>query len=84
MVIKITICMGSSCFARGNDKNLKVLEDYILKNNLSEVVKLYGSGCENECASGPFIKIAGKKIRCPDSGTLIDILNTELTGLLTK
>lgn len=84
MTVKITICMGSSCFARGNDKNLKVLEDYIQKNKLTEVVKLYGSGCENQCSSGPFIKIAGKKFRCPDSGTLIDILNTELMGILTK
>ena len=25
---KIVICMGSSCFSRGNEENLKVVEDF--------------------------------------------------------
>ena len=30
----IKICMGSSCFARGNDQNLEFIEKYIKENNL--------------------------------------------------
>ena len=29
---KIQICMGSSCFARGNNKNLQVLTQYLKDN----------------------------------------------------
>ena len=31
---KIVICMGSSCFARGNEENLRVIEDFLKSNNL--------------------------------------------------
>ena len=27
----ITICMGSSCFARGNKRNLKIIEEYLAR-----------------------------------------------------
>ena len=53
--ISISICMGSSCFARGNDKNLDFLEEIIKVNNLE--VDLIGSRCENICSKGPTIKV---------------------------
>jgi len=55
--INISICMGSSCFARGNDKNLELLEEIIKVNNLEIEVDLIGSRCENVCSKGPSIKI---------------------------
>jgi NADH:ubiquinone oxidoreductase subunit E len=30
----VKVCMGSSCFARGNLENLNFLETYIKENNL--------------------------------------------------
>ena len=32
--MKITVCMGSSCFARGNDQNLEFIEKYIKENGV--------------------------------------------------
>lgn len=55
----ITVCMGSSCFARGNDTNLAFLEDYIKENNLDAQIELAGTRCEGKCASGPNISING-------------------------
>ena len=55
----ITVCMGSSCFARGNDTNLAFLEDYIKENNLDAEIELAGTRCEGKCASGPNISING-------------------------
>ena len=55
--ISVSICMGSSCFARGNDKNLALLEELIKLNNLELKVDLVGSRCENICSKGPTIKI---------------------------
>ena len=41
---KIVICMGSSCFARGNEENLRVIEDFLKSNNLQTDVLLSGRG----------------------------------------
>lgn len=53
----IKICMGSSCFARGNNENLHLLEEFIEKNNLDLKVELIGSRCEDMCEKGPYIVI---------------------------
>lgn len=54
---EITICLGSSCFSRGNGKTLKVVEDYLEKNNLKAKVFFHGDLCTNNCDKGPIIKI---------------------------
>lgn len=61
MKTEIKICMGSSCFARGNDKNLEYIEEFIKSNNLDAKLELIGARCENLCASGPNIMINDKK-----------------------
>ena len=39
---KIVICMGSSCFARGNEENLRVIEDFLKSNHLEADVLIFG------------------------------------------
>jgi NADH:ubiquinone oxidoreductase subunit E len=56
----IVICMGSSCFARGNDLNLRIIEKYLRTKGLEEKVFLKGTLCEGECTRGPVIIINGK------------------------
>lgn len=53
----IKVCMGSSCFARGNKDNLQFLENYIKENNLDADIDLVGALCTEECSSGPNIFI---------------------------
>ena len=53
----IKICMGSACFAKGNQENLEFLKQYIEENNLSADIKIIGSLCENKCENGPRIYI---------------------------
>ncbi|MFA6681781.1 MAG: NAD(P)H-dependent oxidoreductase subunit E [Sphaerochaeta sp.] len=55
--ILVELCMGSSCFARGNAKTLTMLENYIAENNLSERVELIGHLCLGACSIGPNVKI---------------------------
>ena len=57
--MKITVCMGSSCFARGNDQNLEFIEKYIKENGLETEIELAGNRCEGKCATGPNIIIDG-------------------------
>ncbi len=60
MKTNIKICMGSSCFARGNNKNLEIIEKYIYDNKLNAQVELEGFCCEGKCQSGPNLKIDDK------------------------
>ena len=56
---KIQVCMGSSCFARGNQENLAFIEEYIEQNGIDANIELEGTRCENKCASGPNIYVNG-------------------------
>jgi len=71
----IIICMGSSCFARGNRKNLEIVERFLAEHGLNVSVTLAGSRCENFCQEGPNISINGVMYHHVDTGALIDLLN---------
>ena len=53
----IEICMGSSCFSRGNALSLERVENYLQKTGLLEEVELKGRLCTGNCASGPCMSI---------------------------
>lgn len=57
--INITVCLGSSCFARGNEDHLNYIEDYVNMHNLDAKIDICGSRCEGKCAQGPNIIING-------------------------
>jgi NADH:ubiquinone oxidoreductase subunit E len=73
--INITVCMGSSCFARGNAENLAFIEKFIEENNLNAKVDLCGSRCENKCATGPNILVDNTMYKEVDISKLTNILN---------
>ena len=74
MTAQIKICMGSSCFARGNSKNLQIIQQFLEKNGLEAEVELSGLRCCDNCSKGPNINIDGTEYNNIDSGTLPDIL----------
>ncbi len=75
MTMKITICMGSSCFARGNDRNLEFIENYIKDNGLEAEIELSGARCEGKCATGPNIYINGVEYNEVDEDKIREILS---------
>lgn len=72
--MKITVCMGSSCFARGNAQNLEFIENYIKDNGLDAEIELSGARCDGKCASGPNIIIDGVEYSEMDEEKLEKIL----------
>ena len=58
--LNITVCLGSSCFARGNEEHLNFIEDYVEEHNLDAIIDISGSRCEGKCAQGPNITINEK------------------------
>jgi NADH:ubiquinone oxidoreductase subunit E len=58
-IVEIVVCLGSSCFARGNADNLTMLNQYVLNKGLKASVRLTGRLCQDECKQGPNLMIGG-------------------------
>lgn len=78
----ITLCMGSSCFARGNEKNLAFCEKFLAARGLRDEVDvvLGASLCTGNCADGPIVIVDGKAYKHVDEGVMKDILNRLFPG----
>jgi NADH:ubiquinone oxidoreductase subunit E len=70
--------MGSSCFARGNNRAIQVLQDYVKGQGLEDVVAMKGVLCEGKCKVGPNVKIDGKAYENVDPSTIIDLVSFHL------
>lgn len=75
--VTITVCMGSSCFARGNSENIVFIENYIKEKGLNAKLDLCGTRCENMCASGPHVMVDGKMY----SGVTVEMLKAILNKI---
>jgi NADH:ubiquinone oxidoreductase subunit E len=71
----ITICMGSSCFSRGNNRNIEVIQEYLGSQALPKGVELTGHLCESHCKAGPNVTINGKMYHEVDPIVIIGLLN---------
>ncbi len=74
----ITICMGSSCFSRGNSANAEVIQNFITENGIENQVQIKGCLCEGKCKNGPNIRINDKLYTDVSPETLHDLLAHEL------
>ncbi|MBP3254261.1 MAG: NAD(P)H-dependent oxidoreductase subunit E [Bacteroidales bacterium] len=72
---EITICLGSSCFARGNNNNLKFIQEYLKQRNLMDSVNFKGKLCSKLCNEGPVIIIDGQVYKEVNRIKLEDILD---------
>jgi NADH:ubiquinone oxidoreductase subunit E len=72
--MEITICLGSSCFARGNGENLRVLQEYIVRSGLNATIRMRGVLCHEKCTAGPNIMIDGVEYPDVQPGTVVALL----------
>lgn len=72
----IEICLGSSCFSRGNTRNLEVIKDYIDENDLSAEIVLKGHLCSNKCNRGPVVRINEEVYEGVTESSVIKILES--------
>lgn len=54
---EIVICLGSSCFARGNKHIVELIKNYLKENKLEDNVYFHGNHCFGHCQNGPLLKI---------------------------
>lgn len=82
----IKICMGSSCFSRGNGLNAEFLQKALEDGQVDASIDcthcwhIEGSLCEGLCKDGPIIVIDGQVHRKVTLTTLQDILGLKSRG----
>ena len=54
---KIVLCLGSSCFARGNQELISIVKKFVVKHRLEDQVEFKGDHCFSNCADGPNMMI---------------------------
>ncbi|HNX96032.1 MAG TPA: (2Fe-2S) ferredoxin domain-containing protein [Holophaga sp.] len=76
--IPVVICMGSSCFTRGNNDFLPVIQQYLEDHQLQDKVLLKGSRCDGKCAHGPNLRIGDVVVQGVQEQDLAHILKRYL------
>lgn len=74
--IEMQICLGSSCFSRGNKEVVLFIREYIRTNHLEDRVIFRGGRCMGRCSNGPNLIING----VPTEGVTL----AKIEGILEK
>ena len=58
-LMKVTICIGSSCHIKGSRQVVEQLQNLITENGLTDKVSLAGSFCMEQCQKGVCVTVDG-------------------------
>ncbi|MGD0583932.1 MAG: NAD(P)H-dependent oxidoreductase subunit E [Bacteroidales bacterium] len=75
------ICLGSSCFSRGNRDVVQFIKEYLRKNHLDDRIIFKGARCLGHCSNGPNLVIDGKIIEGVTSDRIEKILEENLADI---
>ena len=56
-MLKITVCIGSSCHIKGSRQVVEQLQYLIAENNLGDKVELGGTFCMGKCQQGVCVTV---------------------------
>lgn len=77
---EFVVCLGSSCFARGNSQHLAAIEAYLQKHGLTDTVHVTGRLCQDECKQGPNLISCGRHYHRVTASALREILQQLSAG----
>jgi NADH:ubiquinone oxidoreductase subunit E len=80
--IPIVLCLGSSCFARGNQEIILKVKKYIDRKNISDRVEFKGDHCFDQCSKGPNMYVGDKLFQNISINNIADILDKALSDIL--
>ncbi len=73
---EIVICLGSSCFSRGNKDVLEVVKAFLKEHSLTAEVFFHGDLCGGKCEEGPVLLIDDQRF----SNVTVENVYEILTG----
>ena len=56
-MLKITVCIGSSCHIKGSRQVVEQLQYLVAENNLGDKVELGGTFCMGKCQQGVCVTV---------------------------
>ena len=56
-MMKITVCIGSSCHVKGSRQVVRALQQLISEHNLGDKVEMSGTFCMNKCQLGVCVNV---------------------------
>jgi NADH:ubiquinone oxidoreductase subunit E len=78
----VILCLGSSCFARGNQEIIRLIKKYIDRKDLSDRVEFKGDHCFDQCSKGPNMLVGDKMYQEITEQNIIGILDEALSDIL--
>lgn len=64
--LNITICLGSSCFSRGNKDVVEAIQEHLEDIGMKEHTNFKGGHCFGNCAEGPVMIVNGRTFKSID------------------
>lgn len=71
---EIVLCMGSSCYTRGNNETIECIKEFLKTYDLEEKVDFRGELCTCNCKSGPNLRIGNIVYNNIDSASTLAIM----------
>ena len=56
-MLKITVCIGSSCHIKGSRQVVEKLQELIAENSLNDKVEMSGTFCMGNCQQGVCVTV---------------------------
>lgn len=75
MVMKVQVCIGSSCHLRGSYDVIKRLEELVAMHNLSDKVEISAAFCLGHCTNGVTIQVDDRIITGTSKENIEDIFS---------
>ena len=82
-MLKITVCIGSSCHIKGSRQVVEQLQDLISENGLCDKVELGGTFCMGKCQSGVCVMV-GEEFFSVSPETAEDFFKENILGKINN
>ena len=82
-MLKVTVCIGSSCHIKGSRQVVEKFQQLIADNNLGDKVDLGGTFCMGQCQKGVCVAI-DDQIFSVSPETATDFFSENILGVINK
>ncbi|MCL2005478.1 MAG: [FeFe] hydrogenase, group A [Planctomycetaceae bacterium] len=79
--VKVSVCVGTSCYVRGSQAVIKKVADYIQDKALGHLVKLEATFCTEHCDSGPMVIVGDNMLYKATAEQVIAEMNKQLAAV---
>ncbi|MBO5744306.1 MAG: (2Fe-2S) ferredoxin domain-containing protein [Clostridia bacterium] len=83
-MVKITVCIGSSCHVKGSQRVIEELRRLIAANGLNDEVVLAGTFCSGNCQKGVCVTVNGEDYSVTPESAADFFQNAVIPGVENK